>query len=66
MTRNIIISLLSIHFNISVAASPAEQTEQPQDVGSTAAELSFLHAPHPRQNQLNGSLFMILFKKAWD
>ena len=52
MTRNNIISSLSIHFNISATASPAEQTEQPQDEGSTAAELSFLHAPHPRQNQL--------------
>ena len=35
-----------------MAASPAELTEQSQDKVSTAAELSLLHAPYLRQNQL--------------
>ena len=52
MTSNNIISLSSIHFNISVAAFPAELAEQPQDEGSKAAEFSFLLAPCPRQSQL--------------
>ena len=37
---------------MSAAASPAELTDQTQDEGSTIAECSFLHAPHPRQNWL--------------
>jgi hypothetical protein len=52
MTRNNIILSSSIHFNMSVAASHAELTEQPQDKGSTAAEYSLLHAPYLRQNWL--------------
>ena len=42
----------SVHFNLSAAASPAELNDQSQDEGSTIEEYSFLHAPHPRQNQL--------------
>ena len=37
---------------MSAAASPVELTDQSQDEGSTVAEYSFLHAPHPRQNWL--------------
>ena len=37
---------------MSAAASPAELPDQSQDEGSTIAEYSFLHAPHPRQNWL--------------
>ena len=35
---------------MSAAASPVELTDQSQDEGSTIAEYSFLHAPHPRHN----------------
>ena len=42
----------SIRFNMSAAASPAELTDQFKDEGSTVAEHSLLHAPHPRQNWL--------------
>ena len=52
MICNNTIWLYSTHFNMSAAVSPIEQTEQFQDEGSTIAEYSFLHAPHPRQNQL--------------
>ena len=48
MTRNHIILLSSIHLNMSAVASPSELTEQPQDEGSTAAEIPFLYAPTPR------------------
>ena len=33
-------------------ASPTELTDQYQDEGSSIAEYSFLHTPHPRQNRL--------------
>ena len=37
---------------MSAAASPAELADQSHNEGSTVAEYSFLHAPHPRQNWL--------------
>ena len=48
------------------AASPAELTEQPQDKGSTAAEYPSCMLLILGRISSNGSLFMILFKKAWD
>ena len=52
MICNNTFSLYSIHFNLSAAASHVELADNSQDVWSTIAEYPFLHAPHPRQNQL--------------